>query len=64
MSSLITTNAKIDSIANDLEILIGWAKADAEGSDEANAKHQAADDRERVKNLQQALALVKESYRN
>jgi hypothetical protein len=59
----LTTDELVTDVVERVEILIGWAEADYEGSIESGAKAQASDDKKRVKNLKKALVLLNSSYK-
>jgi NTP pyrophosphatase (non-canonical NTP hydrolase) len=58
-----TTNGKLADVMAEVQILIGWAEADAEHAEETDAPGIAADDRYRVSMLRGALKLLEECTR-
>lgn len=63
MDILDTTNGRLARVRSDLADLIGWADADAEASNEADAKEQRRQDRWRGKRLRKALAALTDCER-
>jgi len=62
-TSFVTTNDLACLVEIMIEELIGYAKADVEASLENGTKHQAALDKQRVRNLKKIYDLLQGCYR-
>lgn len=59
----VTTNAALDAALSVVDVLIDWAKADAQHAEENDAPNTAADDRWRAKRLEHARILIEQCKR-
>lgn len=57
------TNELVDLVKVQINFLIDWASADFEASLDNEAKYQARDDKQRVRNLRRVLDLIEDSYK-
>lgn len=59
-----TTNTAIRIILDDLDVLVGWANADADASAEADALDQAAEDHIRARTYARCRALLVDAFKD
>lgn len=58
-----TTNTAISIILKDLEVLVGWANADADASAEADALDQAAEDHIRARTYARCRTMLANAFK-
>jgi len=56
-------NELLDLVKSQINFLLDWASADFEASLDNEAKYQARDDKQRVRNLRRVLDLIEDSYK-
>lgn len=59
----MTYNELLDLVRSQINVLLAWASEDFEMSLDNEAKYQARNDKQRVRNLQRVLDLIKDSYK-
>lgn len=59
----MTNNELLDLVKSQINVLIDWASEDFEMSLDFEAKSDARNDKQRVRNLRKILGLIEDSYK-
>ena len=59
----MTNNELVDLVKSQINVLIDWASEDFEMSLDFEAKSDARNDKQRVRNLRKILGLIEDSYK-